>query len=93
MPYLVRYAGDRSGLFKPITLIRLNSDLRMWMSPEEIDDAMLRINKGQKVRTCAATYYYTEEPIPTEEEIIERLEHARREAKRVMRKRAPPVGS
>ena len=45
----------------------------MAMPAEEVGNTILRIDKGQKVRTRAATYYYTEEPLPTKEEITERL--------------------
>ena len=56
----------------------------MWMSREEVDNAILRIDKGQKVRTRAATYYYTEEPLPTKEELSERLRDAVNKGKKLM---------
>ena len=76
MPYLVRYAGERFGKYRPITRERIIADLRMWMCPKEVCNTVLRIAKGQKVRTRAATYCYTEEPRPTEEEYRERLRDA-----------------
>ena len=84
MPYLVRYAGERGGRFRSITLTRIIVDLRMRMSREEVDNAILRIDKGQKVRTRAATYYYTEEPLPTKEELSERLRDAVNKGKKLM---------
>ena len=84
MPYLVRYAGDRTGRSRPITRRRIIIDLRMSMSPEEVDNTILRIDKGQKVRTRAATYFYTEEPLPTKEELTERLRDAVSKGKKLM---------
>ena len=84
MPYLIRYAGDRTGRFRPITRRRIIIDLRMAMPAEEVDNAILRIDKGQKVRTRAATYYYTEEPLPTKEEVTERLRNALSKGKKLM---------
>ena len=56
----------------------------MAMPAEEVDNAILRIDKGQKVRTRAATYYYTEEPLPTKEEVTERLRNALSKGKKLM---------
>ena len=84
MPYLVRYAGERGGRFRPITRRRIISDLRMAMPAEEVGNTILRIDKGQKLRTRAATYYYTEEPLPTKEELSERLRDAVNKGKKLM---------
>ena len=84
MPYLVRYAGSRSGRFKPITRDRIIIELRPWVPPDEIGDAMQRIDKGLKVRTRAATYYYTEEQPLTEEQYTELPHEAVRTGSKLM---------
>ena len=56
----------------------------MAMPAEEVGNTILRIDKGQKVRTRAATYYYTEEPLPTKEELSERLRDAVNKGKKLM---------
>lgn len=90
MPYMVRYAGSRSGRFKPITRDRIIIDLRVEMPTEEIGDAMQRIDKGLRVWTRAATYYYTEEQPPTEEQLAERLRDAVSKGAKLMRQLRRP---
>ena len=87
LPYLVRYAGNRSGRFRETTRNRIIIDLRMWMPREEIDNAMQRIEKGQRVRTRAATYYFIQEPLPTKEQLEEQLRDTVRAAKKLIRNR------
>ena len=84
MPYLVRYAGECGGRFRPITRERIIIDLRMAMPAEEVGNTIQRIDKGQKVRTRTATYYYTEEPLPTEEQLTKRLRYAVSKGKKLM---------
>lgn len=90
MPYMVRYAGERGNRFRPITRDRVIIDLRMWMPREEIDNAMQRIDKGLRVWTRAATYYYTEEQPLTEEQLTERLRDAVSEGAKLMRQLRRP---
>ena len=73
MPYLVRYAGERAGVYRETTRERIIIDLRLWMSPEEVNNAVQQIEQGQRVRTRAATYYFTEEVRPTEEQFQKQL--------------------
>ena len=67
MPYLVRYAGSRSGRYRPTTRQRIHSELRMYMSADEADAALSRLGEGATVRTRSATYRYQSEPLITEE--------------------------
>ena len=55
------------------------------MPADQIGDAIQRIEQCQRVRTRAATYYLTEEPLLTEEQIAERLRDTVSEAKKLMR--------
>ena len=84
MPYLVRYAGWRGSRFRPITRERIIVDLRMAMPAEEVGNTIQRIDKGQKVRTRNATYYYTEEPLPTEEQYTKQFRDAVSKGKKLM---------
>ena len=84
MPYLVRYAGERGNRFRETTRERIIIDLRAAMPADDVGDAIQRIEKGERVRTRAATYYFTEEPLPTEEQLRERLRAAVRAAKKLI---------
>lgn len=85
MPYMVRYAGSRSGRFKPTTRERIVVELKA--NPPRsvgVEDAIQRLEKGERVRTRAATYYYTEEQPLTEEQLTEQLRDAANKAAKLM---------
>ena len=59
-------------------------DLRTATPVDVVGDAIQGIEKGERVRARVATYYFTEEPLPTEEQVQERLRAAVRSAEKLI---------